>query len=296
MRRSALFCVAAYLFAAPAWGAERHPVTAIILKIDRPHRSFVASCEEIPGYMAAMVMPFTVRDEKLLDGLQPSAFVEFTLVVDSRRSYAEGIRVHHYETMDQESLRARRLQLLQDPGGNPVLTLGQPVRDFALTDQSGQRVALSQFAGKVVAITFIYTSCPLPDYCFRMSNNCGRLNKRFADRMGRDLILLSITFDPEHDQPEVLAKYASTWKADPKSWHFLTGTLPEVKAVCRMFGLGFWQDEGLLTHSLHTVIVDRQGKLAANFEGNEFTAAQLGDFVGTVLDGGKETASSRSRL
>ena len=78
-------------------------------------------------------------------------------------------------------------------------------------------------------MTFIYTSCPLPNYCFRLSNNFGRLNQRFAARMGRDLVLLSITIDPVHDRPAVLAKYAATWKADPKSWHFLTGSLAEVQ-------------------------------------------------------------------
>ena len=97
--------------------------------------------------------------------------------------------------------------------------------------------------------------------------------------MGRDLILLTITFDPVHDDAKVMAQYAARWKADAKSWHFLTGALPEVKAVCRLFGLSYWQDEGWLTHSLHTIVIDRQGKLAANFEGNEFSAEQLGDFV-----------------
>jgi protein SCO1/2 len=252
------------------------------LKIDVKGRSFEASCDAIPGYMAAMVMPFTVRDEKALEGLQPGTPVDFTLVVEGRKSYAEGIRIHQYQAMEQEALRARRLQLLQEPAN--ALQIGQPIPDFRLTNQTGQRIALSQFSGKVVAITFIYTSCPLPEYCFRLSNNFGRLNKRFAERMGRDLILLSMTFDPEHDTPKVLAKYANAWKADAKSWHFLTGDLTEVKAVCRNFGLNFWQDEGLLTHSLHTVVVDRQGKLAANFEGNEFTAQQLGDFVATVMD------------
>jgi protein SCO1/2 len=278
--KSAILLTAVCLSLAPLShaAAKRYPVTGVILKIDRPHRTFVATCAAIPGYMEAMVMPFTVREETALDGLEASTPVEFTLVVENGHSYAEAIRVHHYESMEQEPLRARRLQLLAVPGTDS-LTLGQPVADFALTDQTGQRVALSQFAGKVVALTFIYTSCPLPDYCFRLSNNFGRLNKRFADRMGRDLVLLSITFDPVHDQPKVLAKYASTWKADPKSWRFLTGALPEVKDVCRHFGLNFWQEEGSLTHSLHTVVIDRHGKLAANFEGNEFTAEQLGDFV-----------------
>jgi protein SCO1 len=268
--------------------SERYPVTGVMLKIDRPHRKFAASCAAIPGYMEAMIMTYSVREEKLFDGLKPGMHVEFTLVVESSDSYVEGIRVHQYQSAELEPLRARRLQLLLDPeardSGTRGLALGQPVPDFVLTDQTGQRVAFSQFSGKVVGLTFIYTSCPLPDYCFRLSNNFGRLKQRFASRMGQDLVLLSISFDPARDQPAVLAKYASTWKADPHSWHFLTGTLSEVKTVCRMFGLNFWQDEGTLTHSLHTIVVDRHGRLAANFEGNELTAEQLGDFVEVSLD------------
>jgi protein SCO1/2 len=238
--------------------------------------------------MEAMVMTYSVHDEKLFDGLKPGMHAEFTLVVEGSDSYVEGIRAHHYQSAELEPLRARRLQLLLDPEARNSelrgLAIGQPVPDFLLTDQAGQRVALSQFTGKVVGLTFIYTSCPLPDYCFRLSNNFGRLNQRFASRMGQDLVLLSITFDPTRDQPAVLAKYASTWKADPHSWHFLTGSLSEIKAVCRMFGLNFWSDEGTLTHSLHTIIVDRHGRLAADFEGNELTGEQLGDFVAVSLD------------
>ncbi len=286
MRRAILI-----LCAVCALATGRHPVTAIILKIDRAHRSFDASCQAIPGYMEAMTMPFSVRDEKALDGLQPGVAIDFTLVVEKRRSYAEAIHIHRYEPIEQEPLRARRLQLLQeaaDPGlAANALKVGQPVPDFTLTDQTGARASLSQFAGKVVGITFIYTSCPLPDYCVRLSNNFGRLNKRFADRMGRDLILLTVTFDPVHDDQRTMAQYAARWKADAKQWHFLTGTLPEVKAVCRLFGLSYWQDEGWLTHSLHTIVVDRQGKLAANFEGNEFTAEQLGDFLSVEMGGRK---------
>jgi protein SCO1/2 len=282
MRRREILTLAACL-TGTAWGGKRYPVTRIILKIDPSHRSFVASIAAIPGYMEAMSMPFTVREVKELASLRPGAYVEFTLVVDKDDSWAEGIRIHRFVSMEQEPLLARRLQLLQGSEPAKGLEIGQPVPDFTLTDQAGQRVTFSRLTGKVVAVTFIYTSCPLPNFCFRLSNNFGRLSMRFADRMGRDLALLSISFDPVHDQPDVLAKYAATWKADPKSWHFLTGALPEVQAVCRRFGLNFWQDEGLLTHSLHTVVIDRSGKLAANFEGNEFTAEQLGDFVLSVM-------------
>jgi protein SCO1 len=288
-KRALLLALAVCFFVSSVWAAPaaRYPVTGLILSIDKPHRTFNASCTEIPGYMKAMVMPITVRESKALEGLKPSMFVDFTLVVEKDRSYAENVRVHEYENLAQEPLLVRRLEMLArldktNPPPAPI-AIGAPVPDFTLTDQTGQRVSLARFTGKVVAVTFIYTSCPLPDFCFRLSNNFGRLQKRFAGRMGSDLVLLSISFDPVHDQPEVLAKYASIWKADPNSWHFLTGTPAEVKAVCRRFGLNFWQDEGALTHSMHTLVIDREGKLAANFEGNEFSAEQLGDFVETTL-------------
>jgi protein SCO1/2 len=101
--------------------------------------------------------------------------------------------------------------------------------------------------------------------------------------MEKDLVLLSITFDPDHDQPETLADYARTWTKDATGWHFLTGPSTDVKNLCREFGVNSWQDEGFLTHGLHTVIVDRQGRIAANLEGNEYTAKQLGDLTEAVM-------------
>ena len=286
MMRRILLALLIYC-AGDLWAAQRYAVSGMILKIDRPHRSFVASCKEIPGYMEAMAMPIPVHDEKLLDGLQPGTMVDFTLVVTGDDAYAEDVKVHHFQSTERDPFQARGLQLLENFGRKDAaareLGVGEPVPDFTLTDQTGRRISLSQFAGKVVAAAFVYTSCPLPNYCFRLSNNLGRLQKRFAERMGRDLVLLSVTMDPARDTPAVLAKYATTWKADANSWHFLTGPEADVSAVCHKFGVNFWPDEGALTHSLHTVVIDRQGRLAANFEGNEFTAEQLGDFVAAVM-------------
>jgi protein SCO1/2 len=261
--------------------AARYPVTGIVLKVDQARHTFDASCAAIPGYMEAMEMSYSVPDNRELANLKPGAYVDFTLVVEKNRSYAESIHIHRYETSEREPLLARRLQLLEAP--HATVKPGDAVPDFTLTDQTGRPVALSQWAGKAVAVTFIYTSCPLPDYCFRLSNNFSQLNQRFASRMGRDLILVSISFDPVHDQPSVLAKYASTWKADAASWHFLTGPLDRVKAVSRQFGLNFWPDDVYITHSLHTLVIDRQGRLAADFEGNQFTARQLGDYLDVLI-------------
>jgi protein SCO1 len=263
--------------------ATRYAVTGIVLKVDPPNRTFDASCAAIPGYMEAMAMPYSVLDVHELANLKPGAYVDFMLVVEKERAYAEGIHIHRYEATEREPLLARRLKLLEDP--HATVQAGDPVPGFTLTDQTGGRVSLSQFIGKVVAVTFIYTSCPLPDYCFRLSNNFSQLSQRFASRMGRDLVLLSISFDPVHDQPKVLAKYASTFRADPESWRFLTGGLDEVKIVSRQFGLNFWPDQGYITHSLHTLIIDRRGRLAADFEGNQFTARQLGDYVDVLISG-----------
>jgi protein SCO1/2 len=278
------------LFFAPAslWAEQRFQVTGLVTAVDAPHQTVVVSHDRIPGYMEAMVMPYHVRDQKMLDDLKPGMKIAFTLVVTKTASYIADARVDEYVNLERDPDQARRLNIL-DAVMHPnldsfvMIKIGQTVPNFALVDQRNSPVTLSQFEGKVVAITFIYTRCPLPDYCLRMSNNFGRLQKRFGERMGRDLVLLSVTFDPEHDQPEVLKKYAKVWKADVEGWRFLTGPLGTVKQICGLFGMNFWPDEGLMTHSLHTVVIDRDGTLAANLEGNQFTAAQLGDLVEATL-------------
>jgi len=271
-----------------AQAEQRYHAVGMVIKVEPEHRVFVVSCRAIPGYMEAMVMPFTVRDGHELDGLAPGASVEFTLVVDHDNSFAEKVHVLAYESLERDPATAKRLGYLDkllDPSSAAVeLQCGQAVPDFSLIDQNRHRVELSQFTGKVVALTFIYTRCPLPNYCFRLSNNFGRLQTRFANRMGRDLVLLSISFDPVHDQPDVLAKYGAVWRADARAWRLLTGPPEQVQKICRMFGMDFWPEEGLLTHSLHTAVIDRQGKLAANIEGNQFTAEQLGDLVQSIID------------
>jgi protein SCO1 len=283
----ALVLLAILLPASWSWAARQYTVSGLVLKVDRPHRVFVVSCNRIPGYMDAMVMSFSVRKPESLDGVEPSAMVEFVLHVDGNSSYADDLRIRSFESAEQEPQEAQRLKVLQsiaNPGAQVTpLAMGEFVPDFEFTDQNQQRVAISQFAGEVVVVTFIYTRCPNPNYCFRLNNNLGRLQKRFPQRLGRDLVLLSIVVDPEHDQGKTLSNYASIWHANPQGWHFLTGPLPDVQRVTRMFGMDFWNGEGVVTHSFHTIVVDQRRKLAANIEGNQFTAQQLGDLVEAML-------------
>ena len=155
------------------------------------------------------------------------------------------------------------------------VAVGAAVPEFTLTDQRRARVSLSQLRGRVVALNFIYTSCALPQFCYRTTNHFGTLQRRLQNRLGRDVVLLTITFDPVRDTPERLASYAAEWKADAQTWHFLTGDAAAVQRVCDMFGVDFFPDEGLMSHSVHTAVIDRQGRLVANIEGNQFTSTQL---------------------
>jgi|SRR5580704_7146876 protein SCO1/2 len=276
--------------AARSFAAEqRHDVTGLLLAADPSHQTITVSCKEIPGYMEAMVMSFRVKDS-LPQGLQAGVMVDFTLIIENDSSFAEGVHVRPFESLELDPTEARRLKLVENassakPPSADVLRSGDPVPDFRLTDQNQQAVSLRQFRGKIVAMTFIYTRCPLPDYCVRLSNNFGVLQRRFKSLMGRDLVLLTVVIDPVHDQPAELKNYARTWKADSGSWHFLTGTVADIQRLCRFFDMSFYPDEALFVHSFHTVIIGRSGRLAANLEGNNFTAQQLGDLVQTVASG-----------
>jgi protein SCO1/2 len=290
--RSSLLIRAALLIAmlagSPfAFGEQRYSAKGLVLKVDRPHQTIIVSCQSIPGFMDAMVMPFSVKEAKELTDLKPGAMIDFTIVIEQNLSQAEGVHVDSYQGLEPDPLSARRLKLMNqavNPSATKPVELGKAIPDFTLIDQNSHPITLSKFAGKVVALNFIYTRCMLPNFCFRSSNNFGVLQKRFKERLGRDLVLLTVTFDPDHDQPEVLSKYAGTWKADPKTWHFLTGSPTDVRRVCDLFGEDAFQDEGLMTHSLHTAIIDRKGNLAVNLVGNEFTAQQLGDMVQTEME------------
>lgn len=264
-----------------------YPVRGMVLLVEQARARIVVSHDAIPGLMPAMTMPFEVRQPEDLRDVTAGATIRFTLVVGKESAYAERLQVVAYQSVEQDPLAARRLRLLKSVAArastSSLVSPGQMVPDFSLIDQTRQRVTLSQFRGKVVALNFIYTSCALPQFCYRMANHFGVVQKRFEARMGRDLVLLTVSFDPARDSPEMLAAYARQWQANPSAWRFLTGSAPDVGRVCAMFGVDFYPDEGLMNHSLHTAIIARDGTLVANIEGNQFTAAQLGDLVDTAL-------------
>ena len=277
------------MLAAPSTAQQadrRYDVRGMVLRVDAAARTFFVSHDRIEGLMDAMTMPFEVRDARQLQGVVPGAIVEFVLVIGKDAGYATNVRVRRYESAEQDPLTARRLALLRRMAGRvpPPVAVGQRVPDFTLTDSTRAPVTLSSYAGKIVMMNFVYTRCALPQFCLRMANNFSVLQKRFSNVLGRDVQLLTVTFDPERDTPEVLAAYARQWNADARGWRFLTGSVAEVRRVCALFGVEAFPDEGLMNHMVRTVLVGRDGRLLANIEGNAFTPEQLGDLLRSLLE------------
>ena len=289
MRRLGLMLAVALAVAPRSVAAEQYSVTGMVMRVDQANATFVVSHDSIAGLMGPMMMPFTVRDPHELDGVMPGAAVTFTLVVSKESSYATDVHVRAYQSVEQDPMTTHRLALLRRLSSPETrlaeaVPIGDAVPDFTLIDQRRRPVSLGGLRGRVVAVNFVYTRCALPQFCFRTASSFAAVAKRFGTRLGRDLVLLTVTFDPERDQPDVLARYAQQWKADAATWHFLTGAVPDVRRVTNLFGLDFFPDEGLLDHSVRTAVIDRDGRLVANIEGNQFSTEQLGNLIQTFIE------------
>jgi len=261
-----------------ASGCARHyTTTGLVLRVDEPGRAVTISHDAFPGFMDPMAMPFDLIGPARAATPVPGDRVRLRLSVRSGRS-----RIDRLEIISAASADAG---LQQTPAVPALVRVGSPVPDFELIDQAGAAIALSALRGKVVAVTFIYTRCPLPDYCPRMVADFRAVRERFAARMDRDLVLLTISFDPKYDTPDILKSYAAGLGAGGPGWHFLTGDPVRIERACAAFGVQYWAEEGLITHSLQTAVIDRDGRLAATVEGRQFTARQLGDLVASVLGG-----------
>lgn len=254
------------LLLTPVALAHTYAVDGIVLSIDPVSHTMLVSHRPIAHYMPAMAMPFRVEDPHALDALYPGARVAFDLVVDPHRTLARNVR----KSGPDAAIPAPKEQI----------HIGDLLPDFHLTDQLSHTVDPASLRGKVVAVDFIYTRCPLPDVCPRLAANFATLQRRFPTQLGSDLILLSVTVDPEFDTTTVLADYAKRWAADP-AWHFLTG---EIGPLAAALGEVYWTDEGSIGHNSTTSIIGRNGRLAAVVEGSNYRIDQLEHLVALELE------------
>lgn len=270
MASGPMFCTSVRAAAAAAMllgagGCAKHyRGEGVVLQVDAAHRNVTISHRAIPGYMQPMAMAFAVRKPEELAGMTPGARVTFRLEVGRKRAAISRLRREPTGIADVPA-----------PVPREKIAIGAAVPDFLLTDQRNRRVRFSDLRGRPVVLDFIYTRCPLPDVCPRLSANMARLQKRFAGRVH----LVSITLDPEFDAPAVLAEYGRRWRADPEQWLFLTGPPERIREVAGKFGLVYWTEEGLITHTAATAVIDADGKLRALLDGSSFTSQQLLDLV-----------------
>jgi protein SCO1/2 len=257
--------------------AKHYKIEGLVLQIDPAARTILVSHRPIDNYMPAMTMPFHVAPHEDLSKLAPGTRVNFDLQIGKHASIARNLKPRIAK------LEADGKEIRVDPPPNKI-ALGAIVPDFTLTDQSNRPVHLSDFHGRVIAIDFIYTRCPLPDVCPRLSANFAYVAKRLIAGTSRhDLELLSITIDPQFDTPAALTEYAHRYSADGESWRFLTGSLDQIREVAGLFGLVYWAEEGSITHTAATAVIGRDGKLAALIEGSNYRAEQLRDLIEHTL-------------
>ena len=252
----------------------------VVVSVNPEKKRIVIDHEEIPEYMKAMTMPFKVKDSTLLGKVQPGDTVQGVLAVSRAESWLESL------TVVGTSEEAASPSSAADAMFRRIYKEGEKLPDLAFVNQEGKRVRLSDFRGKAVAITFVYTRCPLPDFCIRMSDHFARVQKNLkkdASLSGK-WHLLTISFDPEFDSPEVLKRYGKSYGADFSVWDFVTDSLNAVVDLADGLGLVTDDDEGgLIAHNLRTAVIDRNGVLVAVYKGNEWTAGELEEAMRTTI-------------
>src|SRR5262249_15368250 len=152
---------------------------------------------------------------------------------------------------------------------------------FSLTNQNGERISLDAFHGEPFVLTFVFTRCPMPNFCPRMSNNFEELQTAIKGATGRlaSTRLLSITLDPEYDTPKILSEYAAFHHADPKIWSFATGDENEIDSLTRAFSVYRQTEGGTISHGLATALINRTGTVEKIWRGNGWTPAQIAEAI-----------------
>ena len=252
---------------APAENVRQFPLTGEVLAIKADRSEIQVKHDEITGFMDPMTMWFNVKEPTLLDHLAPGDLISATLVLTAEDSYLTGIRKTGSRPAGEASA--------PPPAPADILPIGASVPDITLTDETGAQRPLSSFRGTFTLLTFIYTRCPLPDYCPRMNAHFAAVQRGLkADpRLRASVRLLSVSFDPDFDTPARLAAKAKEVGADPALWHFVTAPRAEVDAFGGKLGLSVLRegtDGSNITHNLRTALLDRDGKLARTYNGKEW--------------------------
>ena len=255
---------------------KRYELQGRVVAVDSGSREITVAHEDIPGLMPGMTMPFQVGhgEDWIFGKIAPGDHILATLVISD---HAELQDISFTKASDTESDGTSKLRIPQP---------GDAVPDFTFLNQSSKTVHLNQFRGKPLLVTFIYTRCPVPDFCMLMSNNFSEVLKELKATPAAfdEAQLLSISIDPEYDRPPVLREYGKRYvgSVDPnfQHWQFVTGTPEEIRKAANFFGLSYNQNEGQIVHTLRTVLIGSDGKIVKVYSGNQWKPSEaVSDYV-----------------
>jgi protein SCO1 len=254
----------------PETDVRTFQVQGVVKKLASDGRTVVVAHEAVPTYMAAMTMPFKVKQPAELAGLQSGDQIQFRLKVSETESWIEGVsKVASGPAMGQASRLPTETPVPgpADSGDKYVPKRRNPLLDYPFTNELGQAVRLSDFRGQALAITFFFTRCPIPDYCPRLSRNFEEASQKLSAMAGgpTNWHFLSVTFDPEFDTPSVLRAYGERYQHDPKSWSFLTGPKAQIGELAGASDVKYEAASGFINHNFRTLIIDAAGHLQMVF-------------------------------
>lgn len=237
--------------------------------------------EKIPGYMDAMTMAFDVREAKELAGLQPGDQVSFRMIVTDKDGWIEQIKKIGVAPPPASPPPVAQADTLRRAREVEPLKEGDIMPEYHFTNELGQPFNLSDFKGQALALSFIFTRCPYPTFCPRMSDNFAQAQKalKAMPNAPTNWHLLTLTFDPDFDTPAVLKGYAKRFEADPKHWSFGTCELIDMTAITEQFGLLFWKPDPKqptgISHNLRTVVIDAKGRVQRILPENTWNVDEL---------------------
>jgi protein SCO1/2 len=250
---------------------QRYELKGKVVIVEPEKHLVTITHEDIKGYMPGMTMPFTVPNDADLKMLVPNAEVTATLVVDGSQSWLENLFV----VVKQGTTGA-------EPAAVTQAKEGDEVPNYRLVNQDAKEIRIRDYRGKALLLTFIYTRCPLPEFCTLMSNNFTQIDRKLGEdpQLYAKTHLLSISIDPAYDKPDVLRSYgaAHTERYEKETfahWEFAAGTEEQVKEIAQYFGLRYFPENDQIIHSLRTVIIAPDGKVAKVYSGNEWKPEEV---------------------
>ena len=251
-----------------------------VRELSKDGRTAVIRHDEIPGYMPRMTMELNVRNAAELREVRVGDTIDFRLNVNGETHWIDEVRKGKAEPKGVVATNpVPAAPMAASSVGEALLAVGAEFPNVSLIGEDGRTFQLSELRGHAVALTFVFTRCPLPDFCPRMGQQFKAARRQLQQGSGpTNWMLLSVSFDAEYDRPEVLAKYAKVYRGESADgWRFCAAEPKAVGEMAGKVGLTVVADAGSFSHNLRTVVLGPKGRLYRSFNGNLWTAGELAE-------------------